>query len=108
MRKSQAFREMKTPHLKCRALAHPFDPKQTFQIRMDGRAVWEVHLVCLRCKVPATDYIFVSDGTRVKPRVYDRYPDGYLIEEVDQWGGRKEFNGNVRRELYSRMAKGGK
>jgi hypothetical protein len=103
----KGFKDLKTEHLKCRSLSHAWDPKMTMKVVMDGLHVWQVHLVCRRCKTPATDFIYVSDGTRMKPREY-HHVEGYLIEDVPSWGGRKEFNGNVRRELYGRLSQGGK
>lgn len=104
----KGFKELKTNHLTCRSLLHAWDPKQTTRVTVEGGAqAWEIYLVCSRCKTPATDLIYVSDGTRVKPRQY-QHVEGYLIADVPSWGGRKEFNGNVRRELYGRLSQGGK
>lgn len=106
-KRPKAFKDLKTDHLKCRALAHHWDPIQTTLITHDRRRAWEVSLVCLVCKSPATDIVYMTDGMRAKPRAY-HHAEGYLIDNVPDWGGRKEFNANVRRELYTRLEKGGK
>lgn len=103
----KGFKDLETKHLQCRSLTHGWDPKQTTRVIVDGVQAWEVYLVCRVCKTPATDTVRVSDGTRLKPRQY-HHVEGYLITDVPSWGGRKEFNGNVRRELYGRLSQGGK
>lgn len=102
----QGFSDIKTTHLKCRALTHPFDPVQTVVETIDRRRAYVVQLLCLRCKTPAVDVVFVASGEKL-PRRYG-YVDGYLIKDRAKWGDAKTFNANVRLELYGRLAKNGR
>lgn len=98
----KGFREIRTDFLSCRAWSHAWQHRST-RVRRDsiGR-VFDVTLECLRCGTVRTDTIDAGSG-QLDGRGY-RHAEGYLIDDVPSWGGRKEFNGNVRRELYRRLA----
>jgi len=103
MAKIKGFPEMPTEHLKCRSLGHAWDPQRTVFIKEGRRRAYHTDLICLRCKTPGIDIVYVSDGDK-KPRKY-KYK-GYLIEDAKSWGDRKTFNRNVRLELYGRLVEG--
>ena len=105
MKKAQAFKEMKGDHLKCRSLQHAWDTRQAVLVRYDGRECVELTLRCMRrgCRTERVDTATRS-GEVLNRRYY--HPDMYLIEDLKSWGGRAEFNQNVRRELYHRLLGG--
>lgn len=100
------LRELETAHLKCRSLQHAWDPKGLQVIYWDRKQARSLRLECLRCAGERIDIMLWSTGELVS-RVY-HHPKNYLIEDVPSWGGRREFNNNVRRELYGRLSKKGK
>lgn len=104
MKTAKSFREMSTRHLECRHLNHAWKHQMTFM--REQRTIAEVHLQCTRCKATRIDNYIRSSG-ELEGRAY-QHPDTYLIKDVKSWGGRKEFNSNVRRELIGRYVKGQK
>lgn len=100
-RVAKAFREMDTGHLVCRQ-HHRWDLEV---VEIQGTERW-AHWSCDRCGL---DKVIVYDGqgTRLRARA-GRYPAGYLVKDVRQWGGRRELNRNVAGELINRFSKNGR
>lgn len=107
-RKPQSFDDLKTEHLKCRTLTHPWEPMQTYLVTIDRRRAYETLLECSRCGTTRTDHIFITGDREVAKHPRYGYVDGYLIEDLPSWGGYYEFRRNARVELYGRflVAKG--
>lgn len=101
-RKSRSFADMETKNLTCRTLGHAWEHEITFVVK---QGLFELHFKCLRCPTTRIDD-WTSRGL-IDGRAY-RYPDGYQIEGLSSWGGRKTFNQNVRAELVTRLSKGAK
>lgn len=109
----QSFREMKTEHLKCRSLLHPWDldpaVKYTEVRDHHGRKVWVYPLVCTRCGAEKELMVYAAGEDRGRPvqrAINYAGAEGYLIENVNLWGGRGELLANARIELLSRAMNG--
>ena len=66
-------------------------------------SVLQVKLVCLRCETYRYDQVMRFSGEVIRRQYV--YPGGYMVDNLATWGGRKEFNWNVRRELIKRWMK---
>ena len=60
-----------------------------------------MHLHCTRCDGYRIDR-FNRPTARLISRKY-MYPEGYVVEDLKHWGGRRRFNQNVRVELFNRF-----
>jgi hypothetical protein len=102
----QSLRSMQTKHLTCRNFAHPWEPKRTSSETVDRRRAWVIYLRCTRCTATCKEIYFPTSGDRKRSGI--TYPEGYTVENLKQWGGRKILNDNVRRELFGRLMNGRK
>lgn len=101
----KSFADMETRNLECRVLRHVFEHKITFKVK----GGLELQFECARCPVTRTD-MWAMDGRARRAKIVRRtykYPNGYLIQDPGNWGGRVVFNENVRYELGTRYMKGG-
>lgn len=98
---------METSTLECRALRHAWEHKITFKVR----GGLELHYQCMRCPTTRVDtWSVVRTGaqhTRIQMRTY-KHPDGYLVKNLSEWGGRAVLNDNARFELFARYSKDAK
>lgn len=94
--------DLETNHLACRSLGHAWDIEVCYRGREGASTVYTVHLRCSRCATTRRDRVVRHEG--LDGRTYT-HADGYLISNLDKWGGRTIFNSNVRETLYSRLAK---
>jgi hypothetical protein len=92
------FRDISTTHLECRSWLHAWDFRET-EIKRGGYLI--LKLICTRCKTYRYDTIVRYTGEVVRRQYV--YPEGYTIDNIPSWGGRKEFNWNVRRTLIERL-----
>lgn len=99
--RAQKFQDMHQDYLFCRAWHHAWDPIDTTVL--EG-TILVVTFKCMRCPVTRKDWISRYNGDLLER--YYGYPDNYLIQDVQQWGGRKVFNSNVRLEAVRRLRGG--
>lgn len=99
-RTSSSFAELADTTLECRTWTHPFRHVVTYSEKRGRSPVLTFFLKCPNCKAERWDTHRISDGERIGRRYI--HPDGYLIKGVEDWGGRKVFNQNVRKELVNR------
>lgn len=93
---------LRTEHLKCRGWGHAWDHELTLVVA-GRRRMYELRLRCMRCETRRVDIVTVNTG-EVTRRVY-RYPDGYLVTQLDAtWGGRVPFRRYVTKELVRVLA----
>lgn len=113
-RKVTSFDDMDTKVLICRVGRHMMELTMSKIIAIGRREGLEYHWgPCITCGTTRMDRVLANHRSRsveIVSRAY-YHPDGYLIKDIDAWGGRKLFNQNVRYEFYMRnfeSAKGGK
>lgn len=107
MARPQSLKKLQTQHLKCRSWMHAWEHELTTLERIGQAQLLILTLRCTRCGTKRTDEIRRSNG-QLEARAYTERPKNYLIDDVKSWGGRVEFNNNVRLELVNRTMKGGK
>lgn len=108
-RAPKAFREIPDKFLLCRGITHPWDldPDWPYIEVVEKEDIrWRtIHVKCLRCEATKVLY-WAADGERRRRGNTPRYPDGYLVEGLSDWGGRGELLRNARKELVARLANG--
>lgn len=113
-RKAKSFDEMDMKVLICRVGRHQMGLEMAKIVAIDRREGLEYHWgPCSNCGTRRIDTVLAHHRQRTVEMIARRYvhPDGYLITNIDEWGGRKVFNSNVRYEMFVRSfetAKGGK
>ncbi len=103
----QGFKDIATPHLKCRAFRHPWDPIALILVTYDRKNARELTLRCLRkgCEAERVDTRLDSNGELVARRYY--LPENYLIKGRAKWGDARTFNRNVQIEVFNRLSVNG-
>lgn len=113
-RKAKSFDDMDTKVLICRVGRHQLPLEMSEIVVIGRREGLKYHWgPCANCKTWRYDTVLANHrqhSVEMVSRVYE-HPDGYLIEKIDEWGGRVVFNQNVRYEMFVRnfeAVKGGK
>jgi hypothetical protein len=105
MKRAKAFKEMPTAHLKCRSLGHAWDVVLVTVERPEGVRCYRVLLECMRCTTERDDLVPAgSDGEM--PFMFSRgyhYADGYMVEDLQGWGGASLLKRNARNVLFLRL-----
>jgi hypothetical protein len=94
---AQGFKEISTTHLECRSLMHAWNFIETHVMK---GGILQIKLQCMRCTTYRYDQVERFSGEVIRRQYV--YPSGYNVDDLPNWGGRKEFNWNVRRELIRR------
>jgi hypothetical protein len=105
MKRAKAFKEMSTAHLKCRSLGHAWDVVMVTVRRTEEGSAYAVALECMRCDTQRDDLVprgIDGEAPFMFRRGY-RYADGYMVEDLEGWGGASLLKRNARDVLLRRL-----